>query len=47
VQVVDQASLGQKDVRAARALEIVDDATKEERRSIAPKPPERTSMLPG
>jgi hypothetical protein len=47
VQVVDQASLGQKDVRAARALEIVDDATKEERRSIAPKPAERTSMLPG
>jgi hypothetical protein len=46
VQVVDQASLGQKDVRAARALEIVDDATKDERRSIAPKPPDSRASMP-
>jgi hypothetical protein len=46
VQVVDQASLGQKDVRAARALEIVDDATKDERRSLPPKGPDARPSMP-
>lgn len=34
VQVVDNAALTQKDARAARALEIVDDASSEERKRV-------------
>lgn len=46
VQVVDAASLTQKDSRAARALEIVDDAASAERRSELPSEPERSSLPP-
>ncbi len=46
VQVVDAASLSQKDSRAARALEIVDDAASLERKSDLPEDPERTSLPP-
>ena len=34
VQVVDNAALTQKDARAQRALEIVDDASSEERKRV-------------
>lgn len=48
VQVVDAAALAQRDARAARALEIVDDATRDERRShVAPAPEPRASIPPG
>lgn len=46
VQVVDAASLHQKDARAARALEIVDDAAAVEKPAEALEP-ERTSIPPG
>ncbi len=37
VQIVNEQSLGERDARAKRALDIVDDAAKEERSSIPPR----------
>ena len=37
VQIVSESALGQRDARAARALDIVDDAAKEGRASIPPR----------
>ena len=49
VQVVDESALGQKEARAKRALEIVDDAAKDERKSIQPEADDapRTSRTSG
>lgn len=47
VQVVDEASLKQREVRARRALDIVDDAAGEERKSLLPEERRRRdSVLP-
>ena len=49
VQVVDNNSLSQKDARAARALEIVDDATASEKKDLEKETPAepRGSIPPG
>lgn len=49
VQVVDNNSLNQKDARAARALEIVDDATTAEKKDVdkEAEPEVRGSIPPG
>jgi len=48
VQVVDEASLKQRDARARRAMDIIDDAAGEERQSLLPaERRKRDSLLPG
>ena len=46
VQVVDEASLAQREARARRALDIVDDAAGEERQSLLPQERRRRSQAP-
>ncbi|MCC6876716.1 MAG: hypothetical protein IT378_20605, partial [Sandaracinaceae bacterium] len=46
VQVVDEASLKQREARARRAMDIIDDAAGEERASLLPEERRRRESLP-
>jgi hypothetical protein len=48
VQIVDEAALKQREARARRAMDIIDDAAGEDRKSLLPgERRRRDSMLPG
>ena len=46
VQVVDEAALKQREARARRAMDIIDDAAGEERQSLLPGERRRRDSLP-
>ncbi len=46
VQIVDEAALKQREARARRALDIIDDAAGDDRRSLLPEERRRQSMPP-
>ena len=47
VQVVDERALGEREARARRAMDIIDDAAGEERKSLLPGERRRASVSPG